>query len=189
MKQSVLVGDHLVTMIDEPTYSRNSTDNLRSYQKEFSRTEGRHHFSSAHGVRVGNIENPEASIILLGIRGATSVHSDSIAHNEGVCFAAVGDAVVALRIPGLEIVWWKQVDIATCLAVHWCQPENCLFVWGELAVTRLSPTGEVVWSVRGRDAFTEGFEITEQYIKATDFYHEEYFIHLKSGDFMDALGK
>ena len=175
-----LINNYKVTIIDEPTYSKGSADNIRSYKTELCRNDKYRH-ASAHGVIVGDLESPEASAILLGVGGATGIHIDSMAHNGNICFIAVGDALFSLKVPSLELQWCQKVDFATCFGVYWIESENCLITWGEVEVCRLTASGEIVWTASGADIFTEGFEIQNGHIELTDFNNDKYQVDIRTG--------
>jgi hypothetical protein len=95
-----IFNDIEVTFRDEPTYSRNSTDNARSYHNEYCRSNEYEHISAV-GIIVGDIESPDTSSILLGVGGATSINENSVAFNNKTIYIASGDAVFALSFPEL----------------------------------------------------------------------------------------
>jgi hypothetical protein len=173
-------------MLNESTYRQNSVDNFRSYDVELCREDQwskvGYDAATAHGLIVGDLDSPDASVILIGVGGHTGIHANSIAHNGDECYVAVGDSVFALSIPALELRWVQKVDDVTCFGVYWVQYEKCLVTWGELQLRRYSANGEKVWSAGGRDIFTEGFEIESATVRVTDFNHDKYEIDIKTGD-------
>jgi hypothetical protein len=175
---NIIADNHQITLINEPAYSENSTDNKRSYERVFCRSKEPHY--SAHGVIAGELESPESSVVLLGVGGATGVHKHSLACNESVCFVAAGDAVFALKIPSLELKWCDKVDHQTCFGVYWIEAEDCLITWGEVAISRYTADGEKVWSASGADIF-KGFEYKGNHISVTDFGERRYTIKIKTG--------
>lgn len=177
----IVINDYQVSLFDEPTYSTNSTDNIRSYNTELCRNDDYQHMS-AHGIIVGDTDSPKASVILLGVGGATAIHADSITYYKQLCFVAAGDSVFALNIPTLEKNWIRKVDFATCFGVYWLEVEGCLITWGEVDICRFTSSGEKVWCASGADIFTEGFKIREKYIELTDFNNDKYLINIESGD-------
>ena len=178
---NALINNYKITLIDEPTYSKGSTDNIRSFKTELCRND-EYRQASAHGVIVGDLKSPEASVILLGVGGATGIHNDSIAHSGNLCFIAAGDAVFSLKVPSLELQWCRKVDFATCFGIYWIESENCLITWGEVDVCRLTASGEIVWTASGADIFTERFKIHDSYIELTDFNNNKYKIDIQNGE-------
>jgi len=157
-----------VTLINEPHYSVNSTDNVRSYEVELCRNKKYQH-SSAHGLFVGDLEYPESSVIFLGVGGATGVHQYSFTINSDICYVAIGDSIFSLKLPTLELIWVKKVDFATCFGVFWVSDYDSLISWGELEICRLDSNGDKVWTMSGPEIFTEGFEFAGDHILVTDF--------------------
>lgn len=176
-----LVSGITVMLVNEPTYSQGSTDNRRKYDYEYG-GEDKFHHACAHGVLVGDSEEPEVSAVILGIGGATGTHKHSFAYKDDTCFIAAGDSVFALGIPELDIKWSKKVDFATCFGIYYLVERDCLISWGEVDVLRMKPGGEEVWSFCGADIFTEGMEIHENSIELTDFNNRVYTIDIDSGN-------
>ena len=52
---NIVADNHQITLINEPVYSENSTDNKRSYERVFCRSKESHH--SAHGIISGELES------------------------------------------------------------------------------------------------------------------------------------
>ncbi|MFD2232113.1 hypothetical protein [Alkalimarinus sediminis] len=176
-----IINNCEIAVVNEPTYSRNSSDNVRSYKHEYCRNNDYKHIS-AHGVIVGDIEHPDSSAIMLGVGGSTGVHEDSVTFNGNTIYVAAGDAIFALDFPSLELKWCRKVDFATCFGVYWLKEYNCLITWGELNVCRLTEEGREAWSASGPDVFTEGFEIDRGTIKITDFNNDIYHVNIETGD-------
>ncbi len=173
-------GEYEVSVRDEPTYSRNSTDNVRSYKYEYCRSDEYEHVS-AHGVVVGDLESPDSSAILLGVGGATGINENSLTHNGNTLYVAAGDAVFALVLPSLDLKWSKKVDFATCFGVYWLQDKRRLITWGEVNVSCFNEDGAEMWSASGPDIFTEDFEIEGSHIKLTDFNNDIFQINIETG--------
>lgn len=157
-----------VTLINEPHYSINSTDNVRSYEVELCRNNEYQH-SSAHGLFVGDIDCPESSVIFLGVGGAAGVHQYSFTIEEDTCYVASGDSIFSLKLPSLKVNWIKKVDFSTCFGVFWVNEFDCLISWGELDICRLDSCGNKIWTISGPEIFTEGFEFVGDHVLVTDF--------------------
>ena len=167
-------------MIDESAYGQNPMDNARVYRSELCRPDA-DESCCAHGVIAGDIISPETSTIILGTGGATGVHENSIAHTENICFIAAGDAVFALEVPSLKMLWCKKVDLSSCFGVFWVEKEHCLISWGEVFVCRFSMDGDKVWETSGADIFTQGFELVGNTIEMIDFNNDRYRINIRNG--------
>jgi len=182
MNERVIVttGNTDIYLINEPTYTAGSADNIRKYDQELCRVKN-DYISCAHGLLTGDIESPDKSVVLLGIGGATGVHIHSLVCTENNCFVAVGDSVYSIAIPSLELNWCVKVDFATCFGIYLLPENNCLISWGEVDIKRLNLNGEISWSFSGADIFTENLEILENCIEVTDFNNQIYKIDIKSG--------
>lgn len=157
-----------ITLINEHSYTVGSADNVRTYQVELCRSQ-KYRYSSAHGLIVGNLDDPDASVICLGVGGVTRVHQYSLAINNDACYVASGDAVFALTLPTLKLRWIKKVDFATCFGVFWVKKFNSLITWGETDICRLHSHGESIWTLSGQHIFTEVLTLSGDNILATDF--------------------
>ena len=180
MIKEITVNRYNVSLLDEPTYTSESSDNIRSYDMELGGNK-QYLSSSIHGLIVGNINHPISSVVLHGDGRATGIHEHSLASCNDICYVAVGYSVFAFQVPSLQLKWTKRVDHATCFGVYWLEDENCLITWGELEVSRYTATGEKVWSTSGADIFTEGFKILNGLIEVIDFNSDIYSINISSG--------
>ena len=174
-----LINEFQIHLIDEPTYTPGSSDNLHKYGSELFRNSKYQH-ASAVGVFLGNFDKPDKSIIILGVGGATGVHSNSLCTDGKNCFIAAGDSVFSLRLPSLKQRWANKVDFATCFGVYWIEEEKCLITWGEVDICRFTASGEKQWCVSGMDIFTEKFHYDSEYIEVTDFNSDQYRICIKT---------
>jgi hypothetical protein len=109
------------------------------------------------------------------------VHEHSIVIVDKSCFLAAGDTLCSLVLPSLELRWHRQVDHATCVGVHFSANHYCLISHGELAIARVSLSGEVVWSSGGADIFWEGIKVFPDYVEAVDFNQNIYKITITNG--------
>ncbi|MCU7843566.1 MAG: hypothetical protein KZQ93_06965 [Candidatus Thiodiazotropha sp. (ex Monitilora ramsayi)] len=178
-------GKYKITLRNEPMYTRNSTDNPRSYKHEYCRKEEYQHVS-AHGVIAAENENVLSSVVLLGVGGATGVNEHSLAYDGKSLYVAAGDALYSLSLPSLELNWIAKVDFATCFGVFWLQDRNYLLTWGELEIGSYSAAGEKLWGTTGPDIFTEGLVIGNNFAKVTDFNGEVHKINLNNGAIISA---
>jgi hypothetical protein len=169
-----------VTLLDDPTYTPGSADNVRQYDREYCLVK-EYRPSSQCGLVCTQSAGATHSCILLAGGGASRVHEHSAVIVEGTCFVGVGDIVCSLSLPTLELSWATKVDGATCFGVYYCPQHDCLLSHGELEISRLSLRGDLVWSTGGRDIFSEGFRIIGDHVEAIDFYHGLYRIDIATG--------
>jgi hypothetical protein len=174
-------GNYDLDLIDEPTYTPGSADNVRSYGREYDFTDAAYRPSSRHGVLLREDGVVRQSCILLAGGGASGVHEHSIAIVDKTCFLAVGDTLCSLVLPSFELRWHRQVDHATCFGVYFSANHYCLISHGELEIARVSLSGEVVWSFGGADIFSEGIKVFPDYVEAVDFNQNIYKIDITNG--------
>ena len=173
-------GSFALTLLDEPTYSLGSSDNLRNYDRQFCFAD-EYRPSSICAVVCNEQDKEEHSCILLASGGRTAVHEHSAVIVNRSAFVAVGDRVCSLSLPSLDLHWATRVDSATCFGIHYSPKFNCLVSHGELEIARLSLDGEIIWTVGGRDIFSESFRLFGELIEAVDFNREVYRIDIANG--------
>jgi hypothetical protein len=174
-------GGYEIELIDEPTYSPGSADNVRSYSREYDFTDSAYRPSSRHGLVLREDGIVRRSCILLAGGGSSGVHEHSVVLASGACFAAVGDTLCALALPSLDLLWHRQVDTATCFGVYYSAKHDCLISHGELEIARVSRSGEIEWSSSGEDIFSEGLELFPDHAEAVDFNQTVYRIEITTG--------
>jgi hypothetical protein len=177
-------GNYDLDLIDEPTYTPGSADNVRTYAREYDFTDSADRPSSRHGLVLREDGVVRQSCILLAGGGASGVHEHSIAIVDKTCFLAVGDTLCSLALPSFELRWHRQVDHATCFGVYFSANHYCLISRGELEIARVSLSGEVVWSSGGADIFSEGIKVFPDYVEAADFNQNIYKIYIINGTSM-----
>lgn len=165
-----------IEIIDEPTYSFGSADNLRKYDTEI-RLDDAADFNSVHGVRIDG----KWSAVFSASGGFTSVHQHSAIQVGGRLYLAVGRRVVCLDLVTGSNEWSRSVDLATCFGVYWDGSHEALISHGEVQISRLSLTGEEIWRVSGADIFTEGFRCLDNAIEAIDFNQSVYLFDYGTG--------
>lgn len=135
--------------------------------------------STVHSVHCG--EPTLNSCLLLASDGQTTVHANSgLLHNDR-CLVAVSSSLVCLQLPDLNIVWQTKVDAATCFGIYHLPHYDSYLSHGELTIARIAYDGDIVWACGGKDIFTDGVNIYEDYIDAVDFNNEKYRIDLLTG--------
>lgn len=165
-----------VEVVNEPTYSFGSVDNVRSYPFE-KNLASESHPTSIHGVLL----NGQPLAVFGGDGGTTGVHSHSLIFTGGFCYLALSDHVICFRLNPFEVKWAIQTDMATCFGVYYQKERNVLISHGEIEISRFTEGGQILWSASGNDIFTEGFSLRPEYIEAIDFYGKKYHFSYDSG--------
>lgn len=163
MKITTQYGE--VTIVDEPTYTFGSADNVRPYACAKNLSGGSRPVS-VHGILL----NEAPLLVVGGSGGATGVHSHSALWLNNRLYVAVCDNVVCMSLQPPEILWSLRVDDATCFGIHFHQETNSLISHGELDVARFREDGTIQWRSGGYDIFTGRFSLAPGFIEAEDFY-------------------
>ena len=176
-------GHHELELMDDPTYTVGSADNVRSYTSEYDFTDASSSYrpSSQHGLLLREEGIVAQSCILIADGGASAVHEHSVVIVGSTCFVAVGDTLCSLALPSLELRWHRPVDDATCFGVYFSAKHDCLISHGEMEIARVSFAGEVIWSQGGEDIFSEGFKLYSDYIETVDFNRTVYRMDIATG--------
>jgi hypothetical protein len=170
---------YLLRIRDEPLYTARSTDNKYVFDREYFLGD---YMTSKHGVECQTTDGVKASCILFAGGGGSTVHDYSAILLEDRCLVAVGNSIVAIQLPKLDLIWHSVVDMATCFGVYYSHKHQCIISHGECEITRLSESGKIVWSYSGRDIFSEGFILHEDIIEVRDFNNDNYLIDIHLGE-------
>lgn len=158
-----------VEMVNEPAYTVGSADNSRHYAIEVDLTEG-YSATSVHGL----IIDGSPALVVATSAGASRIHEHSFLVLDSAVYFAVGMHVVRFT-PGRERAdWILQTDEATCFGVHYSRQHDALISHGEIAISRFTREGKILWTAGGADIFSEGFEILEDCLETKDFGHRVY---------------
>lgn len=172
---------YVLEVLDEPSYTFRSADNVRRYQREELLGDGQYRPSSCHGVTCTADSRVLASVIFGAAGGASGVHERSLARLRDLAFLAVGQFIVCLQLPDLSLRWAREVDQATCFGVHVDPRQRGLVSHGELEISRLTLSGEIVWQASGRDIFTGELSVDPALVRAEDFNGDTYVFDLETG--------
>ncbi|MCX4151514.1 MULTISPECIES: hypothetical protein [Paraburkholderia] len=166
-----------VSIVNEPAYSFDSKDNVRTYALEVLLT--RDQPTSVHGIAL----NATGIVVVGADGGCSSVHDRSALVLNDKLYLAVGDHAACLSLSSPHgLVWSTRVDMATCFGLYWESSRGFLISHGELEISRLSLEGDLVWQASGADVFSEGFRLLPGYIEAVDFNGSVYRLDYVTGE-------
>ena len=74
-----------------------------------------------------------------------------------------------------------NVDSATCFGIHPTFDGRALISHGELEVSRVTMSGEILWRVGGADIFSEGLSVTKTEVHVEDLNHDRYVFDIETG--------
>ena len=178
----ILNKDEYSILIDnDREYAANSADNVHTYNAEYSLGDALYRPSCQHSIVVRKNDDILRSCILLADGGATGIHESSAIIHGNSCLIAVGQFMCSIEIPCLELEWKAEVDSATCFGVYYSATHDCFISHGELEITRVEMDGKVLWHGGGKDIFTNGFELHENYVEVVDWNDEIYRIDIATG--------
>jgi len=170
----------LLEIIDESHYSPASMDNARKYSKEYSLS-NQFEPLTKYGIILSSHGEIKQSIILIAHGWGGHVHEHTALVKDDVLYLAIGNQVCGLSLPKLDLSWYRQVDTVACFGVYYSPEYHCLISHGELEIARLNLAGDVVWTVSGKDIFSEGFDLYSVHIEVVDFNREKYRIEILDG--------
>ncbi|MDX1628432.1 MAG: hypothetical protein R3345_07015 [Fulvivirga sp.] len=164
-----------VELRNEPNYDVNSSDNSNSYQLEHFAGE-RKNYANCHGIKVRGTEH-EFNAVVLADGGGTGIHSSCATINANELLLCCGDHVFCLVLPSLELKWKVKADEATCLELY--PMDDAYIVHGELEISRIDNSGNIVWQQGGEDIFihpegNNNFKLTPERIEVSDWNNRQY---------------
>jgi hypothetical protein len=164
-----------LSVIDEPTYTFGSTDNVRNYPHE-SNFSHSNRPASAHGIYLNG--NP---LVVFGNSSLSGIYENSLISLNDLSFLAIGHHVVCFRPDPYQFMWILQTDSVSCFGIYYHSANNALISHGELEIARFNTTGELLWSSSGADIFTQGFKLEDEFVTAIDFNDKQYRFDYASG--------
>ena len=170
------IGKYKVELKVDGAYARDSADNVHEYRKVYF-DESEFEFPTKIGLKLlenGDLSN---SAIIGSIGGGTGIHENSQIIEEDRILVCCSDSIFCLSVPELDLIWKTQADQAACFEIF--KYKDSYIVHGELEISRLDYNGQLMWEKSGADIFTtvdgtSDFEITEQYIRVTDWENRTY---------------
>lgn len=134
-------------------------------------------FPTKVGVKVLTNSCLIQSAIIGSIGGGTGIHRSSQVIEDEKIYICCSDTIFCLTIPELDLIWKTKADQASCFGIF--KYRDSYIIHGEYNISRLNSAGQLIWQKSGADIFTtpegtNGFEITEEYIKATDWENRSY---------------
>jgi hypothetical protein len=166
-----------VTIVDEPTYTFGSADNVRTYPHARNLSP-RSRPVSIHGVLV----NEEPLAVFGATGGATGVHDHSAVWLDERLYLAVCDTVVCIQLQPFEVLWSLRVDSATCYGIHFHPETKALLSHGELEITRFAEDGTILWQSGSHEIFTGAFALKQSYIEAEDLEGNQHHFSYSTGE-------
>lgn len=163
-------NDFTIEITNEHEYSANSADNRTQYDLVYRHPEDAIYSpTSVYGIKVYKSGLYKTAVVMAS-GGATQVGPDSaIIYGQDLVFTCC-DKVFSLQLPDLALNWMVAADMATCFSVHLYQ--DSYIIHGELAISRLDRSGNIIWQFGARDIFVNigpSFQMHDEYIEVMDW--------------------
>jgi hypothetical protein len=181
------VGQYKIDIYRDEKFSKGSVDNLHKYDIEHF-DESEYVFPTMFGIKVYKDNNLLTSAIIGSTSGGTGIHKTSVIYEDARLLICCSDSIFCLSIPDLKLFWQTKADQATCFEIY--KYQDSYIVHGELEISRLDKNGKIIWQQGGADIFTtidgrQDFELTDNFIIATDFENRVYKFDYEGKDFTD----
>ena len=165
-----------VALRQEHCYSRNSTDNVRRYDREvaFSTFDWR-----PLGVEVRDGETVLASMVVFGAMMAGEARRCILARPGMLLIPAIGE-VAAFELPSLRLAW--RAPVSTVHALHELPGEDGLIVHCDVTIARLSWDGRIEWERGGGDVFNGESRVDDEAVEVTGWEADVYRFRLSDGE-------
>ncbi len=170
-------GNHSINITQKDYHASESSDYLQAYSRVYD-LEPKHQPSSIYAVACDD----QSNCLILAGGGSTGVSKQSAILQNSNTWIGIGDQLVCLSLPNLQLLWNKQIDEATCFGVYLSPDGLGILVHGEISVSKVSFSGKTLWSSAGKDILTEGFQVYDKHIEVIDFNKEKYQIDIESGN-------
>lgn len=160
----------------DQTFKEGSVDNVNQYDLVYFK-KSEYVFPTVFGIKIYQDNKLLKSAVIGAIGGGTGIHNNSTIIEEDRLLVCCSDNVFCLSIPDLTLLWQTQADQATCFEIY--KYLDSYIVHGEYEISRLDKDGRLIWQQSGADIFTtldgkDSFEITDNYILATDWENRKY---------------
>ncbi len=170
-------AEYRIELVDESTYTQNSTDNVFATKNVFADSESDVFQSTKHGVKVYKDEKLYGNALICAVGGATGIHENSAVIIENDILICCADSIFSLSLLDLNLNWIKKVDEATCFQIF--NSENGIFVHGELEASKIDREGNIIWSVGFADILVtpdgkDSFILHDDFIEIEDWNHDKY---------------
>jgi hypothetical protein len=175
---------YVIDVIDDPTYSYQSTDNVRQYERVYALIDRRDSWCKC-GILLWEGDWDESELLHSCIVMAGGLFMEPRQHSVVLLgdklFVAIGSLICCFLLPSLELQWHVAVDAAACFGIHYLAEKHCLISHGEIEIARLNMQGVIAWKASGGEIFTGEMYVYSEYIDVADFNDEKYRIGVDDG--------
>jgi len=179
-KLKLTFENYEIELSNDKDFKLNSAGNSFKYDFAYHDEEALNYQCSQHAIRVFASGQLYKSAIMCAIAGGTTIHSQTAIVDNNDIFICCANKVFSLSLPDLKLNWITEVDMATCFGIY--KADNGLFTHGEMTVTRLDHSGQIIWDIGLRDIIVnfeenreqEEFVLRDNYISLMDFNSNKY---------------
>lgn len=170
------VGEYLIEIVKEYTYTSNSADNAFSYDFEYF-DESDYKSVTVLGIKIFEDGTLLKSAIIGALGGGTGYYENSAFFEEDKFIICCADSVLCLSIPDLTLLWRTKADFTSCFEVF--KYQKSYIVYGEVFISRLEGNGDITWQFSGEDIFVNldkesNFLLEKDCITVSDFNGKVY---------------
>jgi hypothetical protein len=165
-----------IEIFEDKSFTKASQNKLIQYDfVHFD--ESQYLFPSIYGIKIFQNDTLIKNAVIGSVGGGTTIDENSVIIERERLLVCCSDTIFCLSIPNLTLLWKTQADQATCIEIFKFQ--DSYIIHGEFEISRLDKNGNILWQQSGADIFTtlegkDDFEITENYILATDWENRKY---------------
>jgi hypothetical protein len=180
-------GQYILDIYHDEAFQYTSIDSVHKYDYTYlenSKTK----LPTMFGIKVYVEDQLIKSAIIGSTGGGTTIHKTAAIFETNRFLICCSDSVFCLSIPDLKILWHTQADWATCFEIF--KYRDSYIVHGKLEITRLDKDGNIIWQRSGANIFItltdeDGFQLTKDFIIATDIENRVYKFDYNGKDFTD----
>jgi hypothetical protein len=165
-----------VELVQEPRDRPENIFDTRRYKRQLDLSCGKFQTTN-YGLYLNNIGE-----FLISSEYPSTLHGNSAVIQDQCLYLGIGNQICKINLLTKEKEWNIEVDMACCFGVHYEEGRAALISHGEVTITRLTTDGLILWRASGRDIFTEGFELKEDYIETIDFEKNIYYFDYETGN-------
>ena len=118
----------------------------------FPNTKPTGNYIQKHGIKIFEDGRLYKSTLLIHDEGgATTIHKTCYLIFEDQLIICIGNYIMSFSIPDLNLQWSVKADTASCFQLF--KRKDFFIVHGELSISKISYSGELIWEFTGRDIF------------------------------------
>jgi len=129
-------------------------------------------------------------VCIAGTGAITRIHERSCVLSNDQVTICCGNTVFSLTLPDLKLRWKTKADDASCFGIF--QYKNDYILHGELAISKLDNTGNILWQFLSDDIFTttsgkDNFKIEDNYIHVTNWNNILFKLNAETGQQLESI--